>query len=321
MSAKNPEGRRITAGSAISRGLRNSLGSPVLLLWLWLVTLLVALPAGVAMHESVRSDLGLSLAGEGLVGQIDRGWLEEFEFRARGFEKSLGMIQLSSAAVLENLEGWWSGRLFTMDRGLVALAGAHLLVWILMLGGLLQHLAKGGGRLKLHEFFAAGARHFGPLLRLTILSGFFYFAVFRLARRLFPWIEDLTRDVTRETTALAANLAGVALVLILLALLSSISDFAKISIVTQNRRSAVLASVRGLVFVLRRPLRVAVIRLSFGLLLVLLIGLYVSMGPGSGQASWLGVAGALLVGQAYLLARTALRVSLLAAQLDLARER
>ena len=169
-------------------------------------------------------------------------------------------------AVYDNLESWFSGELFLNPRT-VAFGVAYALVWLFLLGGVLDRFARRERRFVFAPFMAAGARFFPRLLRLTVISGALYFGIYRLARWLFPWIERLTRDVTAERQVLLAHLGGALVVVALLGLVNLIFGYAKIVVVFEGRRGTLGALLRAARFVAGHPRKA--------------IGLYLAPGPGS----------------------------------------
>lgn len=305
------------APRALFTGLRGALAAPGLLLWLWLVNLAVAAPLAVALSEAIRDSVGASLVADELRRDFDLGWYGEFAHRARGVERSFRPTQVGAGAVFDNLELWFGGGMFELEPAVVATGAVWALVWMLMLGGVLAHFAEPGRGFLLRRFLENGGLFFFRFLRLTVLAAVPYTLVYLFARRLFPWIERITRDVTTETTVLAYNLLGAALIVLLLATVKMVFDFAKVAVVADERRSAFLAALRGLRFVLRHPLRAYGLYAGFGLALGLLITAYALVAPGAGQATWPQVVGAFFVGQAFLIARLVLRLAVLGGALSL----
>ena len=168
-----------------------------------------------------------------------------------------------------------------------------------MIGGALAHL-QSREPASLGRFFAFGGEFFFRFVRLTAFMSALYYLVYRFSRWLFGRVEIWTLDLTAEKSVLLYNLVAAAAILLLLVGLRMVADYAKIAIVLEDRRSALLAMLRGFRFVLRRPLR------TFGLvLLVAVVGaailwLYNLVSPGVGQASWAAVIGALLLSQLFL---------------------
>lgn len=301
---------------ALIGGLGDALASPRQLVVLWLALLLVALPAGVLIEESIHASIGASRVDENLRQGLDLAWLSEYSSRARGLERSVRPSIVGRGAVFDNLESWFSGALF-LDTRTVAFGVAYALIWLLLLGGVLDRFARREHKFVAAPFMAAGARFFPRLLRLTVLSGVLYFGIYRLARWLFPWIERLTRDVTVERNLLLANLAGACVVVVLLGLVNLIFGYAKIAVVYEGRRSSLGALMRAARFVARHPGKTIGLYLLLALVALLVIALYAILAPGPGQSTTAGVALALLLGQLFLVARLAVRLTFFGAQMRL----
>jgi hypothetical protein len=301
---------------ALFGGLADVLASPRLLVLVWLVLLLVALPAGVLIEESIHASIGASRVDESLREGLDLAWLGEYTSRARGLEETLQPSIVGRGALFDNLESWFSGTLF-LDTRTVAFGAAYALLWLFLLGGALDRFARRERRFVLAPFVATGVRFFPRLLRLTLISGLLYFAIYRFARWLFPWIEELTRDVTVERQALFAHLAGALVVVGLLALVNLLFGYAKIAVVYEGKRSSLGALLRAARFVAGHPGKAIGLYLGLALITLTVIASYASVAPGPDQSTALGIALAFLVGQLFLLARLALRLTFFSAQMRL----
>lgn len=304
----------MTTFRALTHGLRQA-ASPKLLLTLWLVNVVAALPATAVLTQTLDRSFGHSLAARNLVEGFDTAWYGEFSAEAEGIGRTFSPSLLGVGAVFDNLESWWSGRLFTENGGvLVGLGAIYALLWALLLGGILERLVRPDGGTGLDRLFWAGGRYFLRFLGLAALSGVLYYGVYRLSRWYFKTVQNATRDVTRETTVFHWVLLGAALTVILLALVRMVFDYAKIATVRDERRNFLAAAWEGLRFVVSRPLRTAGVVLGYAVLGVVLVALYALVAPGAGQSTWLTVILALLVGQVYLVGRLFLRVGLLGAE-------
>lgn len=297
-------------------GLGDALASPRQLVVLWLALLLVALPAGVLIEESIHASIGASRVDEELLEGLDLAWLGEYRDGAEGLEGSLRASIVGRGAIFDNLESSFSGALF-LDVRTVAFGAAWVLIWLFLLGGVLDRFARRERKFVLAPFMAAGARFFPRLLRLTAISALFYWAIYRFARWLFPWIERLTRDVTVERQVLLANLAGALVVVALLGLVNLLFGYAKIAVVYEGRRSSLGALVRAAGFVAKRPTAAIGLYLALAALALLLIVLYAVLAPGAGQSTAFGIAAAFAAGQLFLLARLTLRLTFFGAQMRL----
>jgi hypothetical protein len=298
-------------------GFGRVLASPSLVLFLWLANVLVAIPLAVSMAGSIQESIGSSLVHQNLRDGFDMGWYGEFDARAKGVEKTLSPSLVGAGAFFDNIEAWLSGRLFEMLPALVALGVVYALLWALFLGGILHRYADRRGLFRLSELFSQGGEFFFRFVRLAVLSGFLYYLVYRFAGWLFGRVEDATRDVTVEKTVLGYVVAVALLVALLLTFIHMAFDYAKIATYKENRRSMILAAIKGFRLVLGNPGRTSVLYYGLGFFGLLLLGAYHVMAPGLGQASVPGVVFAFLIGQAYLVLKLVLRLTFYAGQMAL----
>jgi len=307
---------------AIREGIVRAGSAPGLLVLLWVLNLLVALPFAAALAGSIDTSVGDRLVQRDLAAGYAPEWFGEFEADAGGpaggFERTFGAGIVGAGAFLKNLDAWWSGRLFdpgfTGGWGLLAAGALYALAWALLLGGVIDRLAGRGGRawrLPFRDLLAAGGRFFFRFVRLAVLSGVLYLLVFLGARWLFGAIEEAARDVTVERTALTWTLAGFALVVLLLAVVRTAFDYAKVAVVLEDRRSAVGAALSGLGFVVRHPLRTLGLFAVFAVVGLALLWLYGAVAPTAGPGTWAGVVLAFVLGQIALGTRLGLRLATL----------
>lgn len=310
---------------SITAGLSRSVRTPKLFLGLWLLNLAAALPAAIVMAGVIDDSIGASLFDETMAKGFDADWWAEFSAEnPDGLAETFGPAVIAAGAVYSNLEAWWSGRLFTDGPTALAVLGvAYAVVWIFLLGGILETLSRAGagsGRAErgLAGFAAAGGRTFGRFVQLTVAAGILYFLIYRLSRWLFRWIDESTRDVTVEQTVFVRVVAVAAATVLLLHLVRMIFDFAKIAVFADDL-SAPRAFLRALAFVTARPGTVLAVYFGLGLVSLALVALYAWTAPGAGQSSLATVALAFLYSQLYLVARLVLRLALVSAELQLYR--
>ncbi len=302
---------------AISDGLWQAVAAPRVLLLLWLVNVLFALPVSLMIREALADSFGKSLVSRQMRDGFDLGWHAEFESRAGGFESTFGPTVSGPGPVYGNLESWWSGELFTAYPPLVGLGVGYAVLWALLLGGVLDHLARPGGKLTLERFFMAGGKYFTRFLGLLAISGVLYFLIYRLGLALYGWIEAASRDVTVEKTVYTRVLLASALIVSLLAVVRMIFDYAKIATVAEDRRNILGSAWAGLRFVLRHPLATLGVMVGFAVLGGSLFALYAWLAPGAGQSTLATVIAAFLFSQLYLVTRLAVRVGLLSGEMGL----
>lgn len=301
-------------------GIGRVLSAPRLLAVVWLANLLVALPAAVLVVDGLRAAIGASEAGERLLAGFDFGWRGEVAAEAEGLLDTLEPGRLASGGWIDNLDGWWSGELFRQPAPILAFAGLHALVWLLLSGASLAHFHRPPRRFALAGFLADGAGFFFRFLRLALLAAPLYYGIFRFARWLFRRLERSTLEMTVERTVLIYYLLAAGLVILLLVTVKLAFDFAKVAMVVGERRSALLAALSGFAFVARRPWAVYGLAAFFGLAGVALLAVKELTAPGLGQRSLAAILGVFAVGQVFVAARLALRLGLMAGELALYEE-
>jgi hypothetical protein len=304
----------MSALRAMAAGARRALGSPFILLWLWLVGFAVAVPAAGIVVASLEEGIGTSRAHVALSEGFDTEWYGTYRDEARGIASTFTPTHAGAGALYENLERVLTGNLITRSLGVTVIAGVYASLWLLMLGGVIDRFADRDTRPGVRRFFGAAGRFFFRFVRLAILSGVLYFAVYWVSRRLFAWMEEATRDVIVEGTIFYYSLLIWALTAVLLTLIHACFGFAKVATVVDDRRSMLLAAVRGFVFVARHPAKA--LGLYYGFLLVtgFVLVWYVLLAPGVGQQTHEAVMWAFAGSQLFLLLRLFVRLSLLGGQ-------
>lgn len=301
--------------NAFREGLRRAMGAPRMLGVLVLVNVLFALPAAYTMSAILQSAIGPSLAERDLRHGFDAGWYGGFEFKAQGLATTFAPSLVGMGAVLNNAEALLDGSLLDGYAGVAAAGLAFLILWTFLNGGVLDCFRDERIFFSASQFFGAGTRYFGRFVRLLLMSGVLYFLLFRYAA---PWmfrrVDAMTHNTTEERTVLALTAIAYLLVLLLFSLIAMVFDYAKISLVQRERRSAVAAVIEGARFVLHQPFRAFGLYCLGGVLFALAVVFYWIVAPGANQSSWYSVAGAFLLGQAFIIARLWVRLVFLASQ-------
>jgi hypothetical protein len=284
---------------------------------LWLAGLAAALPATWFVTQGLEHSMGASRYNESMTRGFDSVWYEEYDASAEGLAKTFDPSLIGVGAFLDNLERWVTGGLFTAHPALLTTAGVFALLWILLLGGVIDRYARPTRSPDLARFFRRCGRYFFRLLRLTLLSAVLYYLVYRLLRLTLERIETLTQQSTTESTVIAYSVMAWAFVALLLTLIHLTFGFAKAAIVVDERKSVLLAALRGVGFVAFHPGKSCT--LYYGMLAVsgLLLAVYALIAPGVHQATPRAVWLAFIVAQCFLLARLWLRLGLIAGQVAL----
>jgi len=118
------------------------------------------------------------------------------------------------------------------------------------------------------------------------------------------------RDVTVEREAIVVRALLYAVVLLALAAVNLVADFAKVRAVVEDRRSMLGAIMASLRFIRRCHIRVAGLYLLNVLGLLILIRLWMSLAPPATAPSW----SALLIAQVYLLVRIWTKLAFMASE-------
>ena len=299
-------------------GLRSVLRTPSLLAWVYLTTLVVALPLTLAMRELLQGSFEGSLMEDRLRQGFDLLWHQEFAAGRTGLGKTFGPAVVGILPVLSNLERLLDGKLHQVDPTVLGAGIMMVLAWSLLLGGILSRFAHEGEPHLRAGFLAQGSLFFWRFLRLSVISGLLYWGIFRgIGQPLHRWIEAAARDTTVERTVLIYTVLAYALVGLLFLMTQLVLDYARISLVVEERRSVVLALFRALGFVKdhRRPVLGLFLLLAAGPLLWFLA--YAWLAPGPNQSTWTAVLLAFCLGQVYLAGRWAFKLWFLASQTHL----
>jgi hypothetical protein len=199
-----------------------------------------------------------------------------------------GPAELGARLEPEIVLGLWDGAAAPADPTLPGPAFAYILFWLFVSGGILDRFARNRPE-GTAQFFAACGVFFVRFLRLGLLVGVLYFALFRWLR---PY---LWNDVVFVA---------------ILGIVILISDFAKVRAVVEDRRSMLGALAAGLRFIRRRPLRTAGLYVLNVLTVVLVLFAWDHHVAPAANADWL----VFLLAQVFLALRIAARLALMASE-------
>ena len=301
--------------SAFGDGMRRVAGAPAILAAVLALTLLVALPPAIVMRGLLADSLGQSLAAESAAAGVNGEWWEEFASGASGLGTTFTPRIMGFGGVLDNLSRVLDRR--HLPAAVAVVASGYLLLWLFLVGGVLDRYARNRPT-RAAGFFATCGVFFFRFLRLGVVALAAYAVLFGpvhgwLFGTLYPWA---TRDLTVERQAFAMR-AGLYLVFgVLLVAFNALFDYAKIRAVVEDRRSMIGALFAAWRFLTRHPLQAAGLYLVNGLLFVAVAAAYALVAPGAGTPGWSLWLG-LLVTEAYLLARLAVKLQFLASQTSL----
>jgi hypothetical protein len=133
------------------------------------------------------------------------------------------------------------------------------------------------------------------------------------------FVDGIATEAVSESTAMAWALSRHALLLVALLLVSLVSTYAKVIVVLEERRSALLALLSGLAFCVANPRRVLGHYLALLLAGILLLALWAALDGRLETTGYKSQLVALALMQGLVLGRIFLRLSLLAGQVALYR--
>jgi hypothetical protein len=296
----------MSAWSAFRDGASRVGRAPALLLGVWLINLLAAIPLTLMLRDQIATHLGSSLRAEQVARGFDVDWWEEFEARADALGRSLRPSVIGFAAPLSNLSALADNELPTGPI-LVAIGG-WMLLWTFLVGGVLDRYAR-NRPIRGAGFFGACGDWFGRMLRLDVIAALAYLVLFTwihplLFERVYGW---LTHDQPVERTAFLWRLALYLLFALIACAIHIVVDVARVRAVVEDRRSIIGAYVASWRFIRERPLPVLGVYGCLALALVVWLGIYASIAPGAQvHGGWIWVA--LVVGQLYIIGRLWLKL-------------
>jgi hypothetical protein len=308
----------MTVWDAWSEGLRRTLHAPAIVVAVWLLTLIVAVPLALLVGDALADHLGASLAAETAATGVNVDWWNEFLAQSSGLGQTFVPAILGFAAVLKNTSAIADAS--PMPAAIVLAMVAHLGLTVFVTGGVLDRLARDRA-VGSHGFLVASSTYFVRLLRLSIAALLVYWLLFT---SLHPWLFEsmypsLTRDVTVERTAFAYRLALYGVFGGALLLVNVLFDYAKIRMIVEDRRSAIGALAASLRFITRhRGATLGLYALNTVAFLIV-VGAYALLAPSIGDAvrAWLTLA----VGQLFIVCRIVVRLMFAASQIALFQSR
>lgn len=296
-------------------GLGRVARAPYVLAGVWLVSVLVAIGPALMVRASILNHLDASLEAERGLGRVNYDWLQEFMAQADGPAATLTPAVLGFAAVLDNASALFNPR--GQPLVVVIAAGLSALAWLFLSAGVIDRYA----RMRptgAWGFFGVSGAFLPRFLRLGALAlgvQAWLFAV------LHPGIADvydsLVANVTEERTALLIRIGLELPLLLAVAAVQLVFDYARVRAVVEDRRSMLGACLAALRFLSRHGGAAIVVYAANILVLGLVIAAYAIVAPGASAPVWL----VLLIGQLYILGRLAARLAFWASATSLFQSR
>lgn len=310
---------------ALADGFRSLLRNYGLVLLVLASNLALALVLAVPFSSQLRADLVHTGASSRMMYGFDYEWWSRFDSRARGFASAFAPDLVGTGFVYRNLDlllrGAVPGGLFSGGAGAdPALLGLGLVYWLLQVflsGGLIGVFRAPAGGWTFRGLVHGSGFYFARLLRVSLLAlagaGLVYAGYARLAH----WTNALAEEAVSERSALAIVLGRSALLLGALVCVHAVSSYAKVIVVCEERRSALLAVASSLGFCARNLGAALGQYLVVGALGLALIALFSVLDGRLQVSGWSSQLVALALFEGFVAARIALRLGLLAGQVEL----
>ena len=308
----------IHALRALGSGLRTVLTAPLLVIVVTMVTALAAVPFGVVLGSQLRDALANRQPVYLGTAEIDAEWWMEFREHAEGLAATFTPAIIGFAAPLGNLSAVLDGS----SRPLVLLGPVllSLLVWAWLWGGLLTRFAA-GGRPGPRAFWRNARQHVVTFVAISLAAAVVHLALYLIVHAVLfgPVFNWLSSSVATERAAFAWRVALYAIFGACLMAVSLMADYARISVVARQQPGVRAAFASAWAFLRAHAVPAVSLYLLTGLLFIILLAIYgtAEVHGGSRLGGWRSI----LVGQGYIVARLAIRLTLAAASVRLYSER
>jgi len=283
-----------------------------MVLGVFALTLVVALPLAVSLRGQLRAHLGRSAMAVQAADGVNYDWWQEFTAQATGLGTTFTPAIVGFAATLDNISGVADGQ-----AEIAPIAGAialYLLGWTFLVGGVIDRYAR-RRRTRAAGFFAASGVYFFRFLRLAVAAGIFYWWMFSSVH---PWLFDewyptLTRQMNVERSAFLVRAGLYAAFAALLVAANLVFDYARIRAVVEDRRSMFGALMAALRFVRSRARSAFTVYALNTLMFLALLAVWSIAAPSAGSSgAWMWLA--VIATQIYIVARLVLKLHFLASQ-------
>ena len=312
------------------RALARSWGLAVLLL---VMNLLTAAVLAVPLAGQMERALAQTDSAHRMLYGFDYSWWSHWSDTRTGYAASFAPDLFGAGFAFKNvdllLKGYLPLGLFAapaeadaaplVDPVILGLGAFYLLVQVFLAGGVLSVLRGTQGAWTTRGLLHGAGFYFGRFLRVTLIVLALVAAVFALDAPLTRLAEERAREAVSERTAMAWLLGRHALLLVVLLLVNLVASYARVIMVLEERASALLAVFSAFAFCLRHLLRTGGQYALVALAGVLLVAVWRALDAAWVPTGYKTQTVTLLLAEALLLGRLALRLGLQASQIALYR--
>jgi hypothetical protein len=305
------------------RSLRSNWGLVVVVL---VTNLALALVVAVPLAFQLEAELEHKGAAGAMMYGFDYDWWSSWSERQQGPAAALAPDILGTGFVLKNLElllkGWLPGGLFASGDPpvpplLLGLGIVYMVVQAFLTGGLIGVFRRPRGGWTVRGLLHGSGFYFGRMVRLSLVSLVAVWVAFALHAPFARFVDRLAREAVSERTAVLLTLGRYALLLAALVLLHMVLSHARVLVVREERLSVLVATLSSLAFCLRRFWSALGQYAAAALAAVLLLGLFALADSSLTVIGFSTQIVAFVLFEAFVAARIAIRLWLLASQLEL----
>ena len=312
-----------------ARSVRHGFGLVLLVL---ATNLAAALVLAAPLALQLERELDHRGASAAMMYGFDYDWWSRWSEDQNGPGRSLSPELLGAGFALKNVEllldGYLPAGLFAAGRGaaapvdpiVLAVGLAYLALQAFLTGGLLCVYRRPRSGWTVRGLAHGSGFYFGRMLRLSVLSLALVGAVFALNAPAARWLDRAAREAVSGRSAALVTLGRHALLLAALLLVHMVVSHARVLVVREERLSVLLAFVSSLGFCARRLAAALGQYLCVALASGLLLAVFALADSQLVVVGYRTQAMALVLFEAFVAARIALRLWLLASQLELQRE-
>lgn len=280
---------------ACSTGFRQATSEPKMIVVLYLLNLLLAIPLALAFRSALILGFGASLAPSQMMASLDLTAFQDF-------------MNLHAAS------------LQTVFSQILSFLILSMLLQTFLAGGILTVLQDQEKKFSLSSFFKGCGAYFFRFFRLFLLFGVILFVAAALVGIVvFAIAAGMTENATSEVTDFWTRIAASVVFLIPVILILMASDYAKIHIVLHEERSAVRSCGKGFAFVFRRFFQAFGLELLMLLIPVILFAVYVWIDLSIGMTTGTTIVVMFLIQQLFMMLRAWTKVFFFAGEMALYR--
>ncbi len=249
-----------------------------ILVFLWIIYFLFSLLIVAPFYFLLENQFSRSLLGDKLFGGVEMIWLGDLVYKFQDIPPLLSGCMIGSAVLF-------------------------LLLLVFLNGGIIGRLAAVEERVTPGNFFGDCGRYFGRLFRVLLLSLVGYLAVFGILSRFISIpFRVWSKGASTQWTTLISSSLRLLVLLLLFSVVKMFFDYVKVTLVAEDSRKTVRATLRNFRFLGRRFFKAWALFLLVGLLFVISTIVYLAVAKAMPKTG-IGPLLLFLWQQAYILVR------------------